>query len=163
MKYLVFILTMVMIACQPSVNEKVYLIEGEAQGSTYHIKYIAERDENLKPAIDSILEVIDRSMSTYRPDSAISKINQGDTTVVVDEHFRKVFEASQQIWKESEGLFDPTVGILVNAWGFGKQKIEEKDLPTDDKIEELKQYVGFNKVHLTNDNYIKKDFSQGTI
>jgi len=49
MKYLVFILTMVMVACQPSVNEKVYLIEGEAQGSTYHIKYIAERDENLKP------------------------------------------------------------------------------------------------------------------
>ena len=95
---------MVMVACQPSVNEKVYLIEGEAQGSTYHIKYIAERDENLKPAIDSILEVIDLSMSTYRPDSAISKINQGDTTVVVDEHFRKVFEASQQIWQERRAV-----------------------------------------------------------
>ena len=149
MKYLVFILTMVMVACQPSVNEKVYLIEGEAQGSTYHIKYIAERDENLKPAIDSILEVIDRSMSTYRSDSAISKINQGDTTVVVDQHFRKVFEASQQIWQESEGLFDPTVGVLVNAWGFGKQKISEADLPTDKKIDSLRKYVGFDKVALT--------------
>lgn len=160
MKYLVFILTMVMAACQPSVNEKVYLIEGEAQGSTYHIKYIAERDENLKPAIDSILEVIDLSMSTYRPDSAISKINQGDTTVVVDEHFRKVFEASQQIWQESEGLFDPTVGVLVNAWGFGKQKISEADLPTDKKIDSLRKYVGFDKVALTEKNLIKKRYTE---
>lgn len=160
MKYLVFILTMVMVACQPSVNEKVYLIEGEAQGSTYHIKYIAERDENLKPAIDSILEVIDRSMSTYRSDSAISKINQGDTTVVVDEHFRKVFEASQQIWQESEGLFDPTVGVLVNAWGFGKQKISEADLPTDKKIDSLRKYVGFDKVALTEKNLIKKRYTE---
>ena len=160
MKYLVFILTMVMVACQPPVNEKVYLIEGEAQGSTYHIKYIAERDENLKPAIDSILEVIDRSMSTYRPDSAISKINQGDTTVVVDEHFRKVFEASQQIWQESEGLFDPTVGVLVNAWGFGKQKISEADLPTDKKIDSLRKYVGFDKVALTEKNLIKKRYTE---
>ena len=160
MKYLVFILTMVMVACQPSVNEKVYLIEGEAQGSTYHIKYIAECDENLKPAIDSILEVIDRSMSTYRPDSAISKINQGDTTVVVDEHFRKVFEASQQIWQESEGLFDPTVGVLVNAWGFGKQKISEADLPTDKKIDSLRKYVGFDKVALTEKNLIKKRYTE---
>lgn len=160
MKYLVFILTMVMVACQPSVNEKVYLIEGEAQGSTYHIKYIAERDENLKPAIDSILKVIDLSMSTYRPDSAISKINQGDTTVVVDEHFRKVFEASQQIWQESEGLFDPTVGVLVNAWGFGKQKISEADLPTDKKIDSLRKYVGFDKVALTEKNLIKKRYTE---
>ena len=133
MKYLVFILTMVMVACQPSVNEKVYLIEGEAQGSTYHIKYIAERDENLKPAIDSILEVIDLSMSTYRPDSAISKINQGDTTVVVDEHF---------------------------AWGFGKQKISEADLPTDKKIDSLRKYVGFDKVALTEKNLIKKRYTE---
>ena len=160
MKYLVFILTMVMVACQPSVNEKVYLIEGEAQGSTYHIKYIAERDENLKPAIDSILEVIDLSMSTYRPDSAISKINQGDTTVVVDEHFRKVFEASQQRWQESEGLFDPSVGVLVNAWGFGKQKISEADLPTDKKIDSLRKYVGFDKVALTEKNLIKKRYTE---
>ena len=155
-----FILTMVMVACQPSVNEKVYLIEGEAQGSTYHIKYIAERDENLKPAIDSILEVIDLSMSTYRSDSAISKINQGDTTMVVDEHFRKVFEASQQIWQESEGLFDPTVGVLVNAWGFGKQKISEADLPTDKKIDSLRKYVGFDKVALTEKNLIKKRYTE---
>ena len=157
MKYLFLSITIGLVACQSSVKDEIHLISGEAQGSTYHIKYISKTKEDLKPAIDSILQVIDKSMSTYKPDSDISKINAGDKNVVVDEHFRKVFEASQQIWQESEGLFDPTVGILVNAWGFGKQKITEDKLPTDERIAELKKYVGFNKVHLTADNHIEKE------
>jgi apbE family lipoprotein len=71
-----------------------------------------------------------------------------------------VFEASQQIWQESEGLFDPTVGVLVNAWGFGKQKISEADLPTDKKIDSLRKYVGFDKVALTEKNLIKKRYTE---
>lgn len=157
MKYLLLSIPLLFVSCQ---TEKLHFIEGEAQGSTYHIKYISSSNENLQIAIDSILQVIDQSMSTYKPDSDISKINNGDTTVVVDEHFRKVFEASQQIWQESEGLFDPTVGVLVNAWGFGKQKIADKDLPTDEKITELKKYVGFNKVQLTDNNHIKKEYPE---
>ena len=131
MKKILTLVTIILISCQPKNREAIYLIEGEAQGSTYHIKYISDTKEDLKPAIDSILRVIDLSLSTYLPASAITKINEGDSTVVVDNHFRTVFEASQQIWRESGGLFDPTVGVLVNAWGFGKKKIEESDLPTD--------------------------------
>jgi len=157
MKKLLLSIPLLFVGCQ---TEKLHFIEGEAQGSTYHIKYISSSNENLQPAIDSILQVIDQSMSTYKPDSDISKINAGDTSVVVDKHFRKVFEASQQIWQESEGLFDPTVGVLVNAWGFGKQKIDDKDLPTDEKIVELKKYVGFNKVQLTDNNHIKKEYPE---
>ena len=157
MKKILLSISLLFVGCQ---TEKLHFIEGEAQGSTYHIKYISSNNENLQPAIDSILKVIDQSMSTYKPDSDISKINAGDTSVVVDKHFRKVFEASQQIWQKSEGLFDPTVGVLVNAWGFGKQKIDDKDLPTDEKIAELKKYVGFNKVQLTDNNYIKKEYPE---
>ena len=157
MKKILLSIPLLFVGCQ---TEKLHFIEGEAQGSTYHIKYISGNNENLQPAIDSILKVIDESMSTYKPDSDISKINAGDTSVVVDKHFRKVFEASQQIWQESEGLFDPTVGVLVNAWGFGKQKIDDKDLPTDEKIAELKKYVGFNKVQLTDNNHIKKEYPE---
>lgn len=156
MKKILTLVTIILISCQPKNREAIYLIEGEAQGSTYHIKYISDTKEDLKPAIDSILRVIDLSLSTYLPASAITKINEGDSTVVVDNHFRTVFEASQQIWRESGGLFDPTVGILVNAWGFGKQKVKESDLPTDETLEKLKQYVGFDKVQLTDDNHIRK-------
>lgn len=159
-KYQLFIIAILFGACQTPTRESIRELEGEAQGSTYHIKYIAHTDENFKPAIDSILQVIDISMSTYRPDSAISKINEGNETVVVDTHFRKVFEASRQIWQQSGGLFDPTVGVLVNAWGFGKQKIDEASLPTEEQIATLKNYVGFEKVTLTDDNHIEKAYPQ---
>lgn len=154
MKKLLLSIPLLFVGCQ---TEKLHFIEGNAQGSTYHIKYISNSGENLQPAIDSILQVIDKSMSTYKTDSDISKINAGDTTIIVDKHFRTVFKASQQIWKESEGLFDPTVGILVKAWGFGKEKIHEENLPTEQKIKQLKQYVGFDKVQLTEKGTIKKD------
>ena len=119
MKKILLSISLLFVGCQ---TEKLHFIEGEAQGSTYHIKYISSNNENLQPAIDSILKVIDQSMSTYKPDSDISKINAGDTSVVVDKHFRKVFEASQQIWQESEGLFDPTVGVLVMLGDLANKK-----------------------------------------
>lgn len=142
-----------LISCS-SYEDKMYIIKGEAQGSTYGIKYISKSDENLKPAIDSILEVIDLSMSTYRSESIISKINRGEK-VKIDKHFEKVFEASRKIWQQSEGLFDPTVGILVNAWGFGKDKTQNH--LSENQIDSLKTFVGFEKVRLTEEKYVEKE------
>lgn len=142
-----------LISCS-SYEDKMHIIKGEAQGSTYGVKYISKSDENLKPAIDSILEVIDLSMSTYRSESIISKINRGEK-VKIDKHFEKVFEASRKIWQQSEGLFDPTVGILVNAWGFGKDKTQNH--LSEKQIDSLKTFVGFEKVRLTEEKYVEKE------
>ncbi|MDO4229503.1 MAG: FAD:protein FMN transferase [Capnocytophaga sp.] len=140
-------------SCQKK-SDKILFVRGEAQGSTYTIKYVWNNDENLKPAIDSILEVIDLSMSTYRPESIISKINNGESPKV-DSHFERVFLASQKIWQQSNGLFDPTVGVLVNAWGFGKNKTHNK--LSDNQIDSLKNFVGFEKVNLTEEKKIQKE------
>lgn len=154
MKHLCFILLMMFVACGDGSAEKIRIIGGQAQGSTYAIKYISSTDDDLKPSIDSILEVIDLSMSTYRPESIISKINRGEN-VKIDKHFEKVFLASQQIWQQSQGLFDPTVGVLVNAWGFGKDKNHK--ILNNNQIDSLKQFVGFEKVVLTQHKHIVKD------
>ena len=92
-----------------------YTIQGDAQGSTYSIKYISTEEKVTKNQIDSLLTAFDLSLSTYRPDSKISKINAGDSTVVVDDFFIETFQLSNQIYKETNGLFDPTIGVLVNA------------------------------------------------
>lgn len=156
MKYLTITMALLFIACKQTSTPSIHKIAGEAQGSTYHIKYISASDEDLKPAVDSILQVIDRSMSAYRPDSMISKINAGEAQTQVDAHFEKVFRASEQIWKESGGLFDPTVGVLVRAWGFGSKPISEQEIPSAAKIDSLKAFVGFEKVKLTPDHRIEK-------
>lgn len=157
MKYLFGLLFILLIACNTQKSIEAYTVFGEAQGSTYHIKYIAEEIPELKKSVDSILEVIDISMSAYRDDSLISKINKGEE-LVVDNHFENVFLASQQIWKESSGLFDPTVGVLVDAWGFGR--LEKHQKPSQNTIDSLLQFVGFDKVKMDSNGIIHKDNPQ---
>ncbi len=128
--------------------------EGQALGTSYMVKYFSEEDLDFQRSMDSIIEQINLSMSTYISESDISKINHGNTEVEVDENFQKVFRASEKIYKESKGFFDPTVGVLVNAYGFGPgEKLREIDTI---KLDSLKQLVGFDKLSLNPDNTISK-------
>lgn len=154
MKKILFYAMLIAATSCVSPTEKIQTIRGEAQGSTYGIKYISNSDKDLQQSVDSILEVIDLSMSTYRPESIISKINRGER-VQIDNHFENVFKASQTIWEQSDGMFDPTVGILVNAWGFGANK-NQNNL-TQIQIDSLRNFVGFNKVQLTDEKFIEKE------
>ena len=127
---------------------------GNALGTTYSIIYLTDKELQLQKEVDSVFRVINTSMSTYIPDSDISKINRGDSTLVVDTMFKEVFTLSQTIYYESEGYFDPTVGTLVNAWGFGPGTAIEMD---STKVDSLLQYVGFDKVQLDSTGTISKE------
>lgn len=151
--YSLLLLFVLMTSCEKKENT-FFVIQGEAQGSTYAIKYIANEELVSKSQIDSLLLAFDMSLSTYRNDSKISKINLGDSTIVIDDFFVDTFKASNQIFNETEGLFDPTIGILVNAYGFGPSK-KHQNL-TQNQIDSLLQYVGFNKVKINENKTISK-------
>ena len=154
--YSVLVVAVLFISCDKTSD--FYTIQGEAQGSTYSIKYISNEEKVTKNQIDSLLTAFDLSLSTYRPDSKISKINSGDSTVVVDDFFTETFQLSNQIYKETKGLFDPTIGVLVNAYGFGPNK-KHQDL-SQKQIDSLLQFVGFNKIALNSDKTISKKHNQ---
>lgn len=126
---------------------------GHALGTTYTISYIADRVVDYQAEIDSVFQVVNQSLSTYLPTSDISKINQGDTTIVVDSMFREVFEISATVHKASQGYFDPTLGILTDAWGFGPG---EPILLDSMKVDSLLHYVGWDKVQLHSNNTLTK-------
>ncbi len=132
--------------------EQVYT--GTALGTTYQLKFFHPEELDLEKGLDSIFRVINKSMSTYQKDSDISKINSGETGIKVDGNFREVFQYSEKIYKQSDGYFDPTVGNLVNAYGFGPDK--NLDSLSISEMDSMMQYVGFNKLELTSDNIIKK-------
>ena len=117
----ILILFVLFAACS---KHEIVIIDGQALGTYYRIKYLdlGHDKVNFQKGIDSILKVINSSMSTYIPSSDISKINSGDSTIVVDEHFEKVFQKANLMWYKSQGYFDPTVGAWVNAYGFGPNK-----------------------------------------
>ena len=157
MKYLYTLCIAVLVtACGTTPKENIYYIKGEAQGTTYSITYIAKAPME-KAAIDSILQVIDLSMSTYIDNSLISKINRGEN-LPIDPHFEKVFSASFDIYWQSKGAFDPSIGQLINAWGFGKK--ENHTPPTQKQIDSLLTLTGMDKVHIVTTGegvFVKKD------
>lgn len=150
------VVAILFISCDKKAD--FYTIQGEAQGSTYSIKYIESEEKVTKNQIDSLLTAFDLSLSTYRPDSKISKINSGDSTVIVDDFFTETFQLSNQIYKETNGLFDPTIGVLVNAYGFGPNKKQEN--LSQKQIDSLLQFVGFDKISLNSNKTISKKHNQ---
>lgn len=143
-------------ACQTTPTSYIKNVaSGGALGTSYSITFLSSNEFNMDTEIDSVFEVINNSMSTYLASSDISRINSGDSTVVVDNLFRDVFVLADKVYKETNGYFDPTVGSLVNAWGFGPGV----SIPMDStKVDSLLQITGFNKVELLdNGRIVKKD------
>ena len=133
-------------------KQQYYKIMGNTQGTTYHIIYRYSR--MLKPQVDSILHAIDMSLSTYNPNSIISKVNRNEP-VKLDDHFIKVFRKSIEISEATDGAFDVTVGPLVDAYGFGPgNRINHL---TKKQIDSILQFVGYHKVHLEGRKLIKDD------
>lgn len=147
-----FLLSMLLmfVSCQTKiVNTK---ISGPVFGTSYAITYYSESDKDFRNELDSLFSVINKSLSTYKEDSDISKINRNEDTTV-DDHFKAVFNDSKRIYYETQGVFDPTIGAVVNAWNFGpKGKVIGLD---ELKIDSLMASVGFDKITLVGDKVIK--------
>lgn len=141
------------IACKQSTIKKDFVLKGFVFGTSYKITYL-NADENYKKSLDSLFLLVNNSVSTYIETSDISQINQGNTNISVDEIFSEVFKKSKKIHKETDGFFDPTVGNLVNAYGFGPK--DEKINLTDIQILEQMQFVGLDKIKLIDNKTVKE-------
>ncbi len=138
---------------EPSVIKKV--LQGNAFGTTYTIQYFTDSNFDAQKQVDSVLYRVNKSMSTYLYESDISKINRGDSTIVVDALFKEVWRISEIVHTASQGYFDPTVGSLRNLYGFGDTAyLEDINTKVLDSVREL---VGFKKVAIKNNGTLHKD------
>lgn len=105
----------------------------------------------LRSEIDNVLDVVNRTLSTWQEDTDISRFNrfQGLEKFPVSAEFAAVAKAALAFSKATDGAFDPTVKPLVDYWGFGPEKRAKP-------LEEVRQAVGRQKVHLEN-NSLRKD------
>lgn len=139
-------------------------IMGTTMGKiTYNIKYIdAKNGRNYKTGIDSLLAAFNQSLSTYIPDSEISKFNNNTLLKYESPFFWPVLNESKKVYDVTGGAFDPTVMPLVNAWGFGPDEIER---PDSSIIEDLRELVGFDNIFFDSlaicklEEGVKLDFS----
>lgn len=135
---------------------------GATMGTTYQVQLagvtLTEEDQNaLVEAVDAELLAVNEAMSTYMPDSEISRFNRQEADGVpfpISERFREVMRRSIEVYEQSGGAFDPTLEPLISLWGFGAESSETEE-PTAEQIEQRLTRVGLNKVVLQ-ENTLRK-------
>jgi thiamine biosynthesis lipoprotein len=127
--------------------------EGFTQGTIYRITYESPKGVDYEKEIVQLLHDFSASLSTYNPSSLISRINQNDPAVVVDDYFRTVFTKAAEVNRASGGVFDITIAPIVNLWGFGFTSDYPEMNP--EKIDSLLQFVGMDKIRIEGDRVVK--------
>jgi len=146
---------------------KLVEISGRTMGTSYTIKYLrvesSKSSKILASSIQNILIKFNKIASTYISDSEISKINQTNANeeIILSIEFKKLLLSGIEISRKSKGYFDPSLGPLVNLWGFGP-KGKRDEVPSEEKIREAKKNIGMHKFDLIKNRnvLIKKNKSQ---
>lgn len=134
---------------------KTYKLYGHAQGTDYSLTYFAADSLLSKASVDSLLAVIDSSMSLYKPYSLINQINTGGRGhFEIDVHFHQVLKKSFEIYRDSKGIFDITIAPLVQLWGFGVEKVDR--FPDSAEVNDAVACVGMEKIRLKGQRLEKK-------
>ena len=130
-------------------------LSGSALGTTWSV-VLGPRDgaddasEPTAAAIEAQLDAIDRLMSTWRPDSELSRFNRHASTepFPLSPPTLDVLRLAAEVGEASGGAFDVTVGPLVAAWGFGADASAAPKDPEPAVIARLRERVGFRLVRL---------------
>ena len=140
---------------------KEVALSGRTMGTFYSIKLVAGYFQDLsglKQKIEKRLEAVNRSMSTYRPDSEISRFNlwpHENRPFQISGDFLRVMATSAEIYRLSSGAWDATVDPLVNLWGFGRGGAAA-DIPTAEAIRRAAADVGFDQIRIDPQGFLIK-------
>ncbi len=135
-------------ACEQAPPDPTVRITGSTMGTSYDLKLVPTPERpipaDLKQQIDTLLAGINRQMSTYDPNSELSRFNRNPSTdwIAVSPELQQVVAEALQIGDLSHGMFDITVGPLVNLWGFGPEPRRDA-APSDTEIAQARERVGY--------------------
>ena len=145
-------LLLLLVSCHRPVEQ---VFRGYALGTTYHIIVQGQGQPVRRHQIEDLIRRLNASLSTYQGNSLISRINQGQI-LRADSDFIYVFDQAYRIYKETGGLYDPTIGIMVNAWGFGPGRKIPGIAKDSALVDSLMQFVGYDQVFIDDSGYVHK-------
>lgn len=158
---------------RPEVSTAYIAFSGKTMGTTYTVKYQDSLNRNFKTEIDQLLIEVNEEVSTYIPESFISRLNKSEQELKyinlleakehTPRHFKANFEKSKEVYLNSQGFFDPTIMPIVNYWGFGYT--EKRPVTEVDKlaVDSLMAFISFDKISQRSSEdgwiYLKKEKS----
>ncbi len=158
MKKYIFISLIISALCISCAERPLeyHLFEGPVFGTSFRIWYEYDENKDLEDEILTGMRDFDMSLSTYNPESIISRINSNVDDVELDSYFRTVINRANQISEKTDGAFDITVAPLVNAYGFGFTA-KDTGRVSDSRIEDLLSITGYEKIRIRDDRLEKDD------
>ncbi len=126
--------------------------EGAIWATQYHIKYKAPRQ--MTDSILATLRHVEMSVSVFNDSSLVSRLNHCGS-LTADSILAKVFNGSKEVNSLSNGAFDPTLGPLIELWGFGRNR-SITQTPPDSLITKTLQYVGIAQCSIDSCGIIRK-------
>ena len=143
--WLFFISLILVFLSSCAESDPTQRLQGSTMGTTWHVTYTADAEAaDLKTAIKAELESVNESMSTYRADSEISRINSSEPgdPIILSDAFAEVLVAALDVGARSEGAYDVTVAPLVDLWGFGAGSAADWSLPSPEQVRAVLGRVG---------------------
>ncbi|NTX77282.1 FAD:protein FMN transferase [Serratia proteamaculans] len=136
-------------------------LDGKTMGTSYSVRYVTGDDTpsaaKIQAEIDKRLELVNDQMSTYRPDSELSRFNASravDKPFPVSAATTEVVLEALRINRVTDGALDVTVGPLVNLWGFGPEGRPDK-VPSAAELERRRAWTGINKLSVQGNALVK--------
>jgi FAD:protein FMN transferase len=134
--------------------------EGRTMGTLYRVVLGQPRSGpelgELQGAVEQRLEQVNASMSTFHPESELSRFNRHLSTepFEVSPELAGVIHMALAVSQASDGAFDITVGPLVEGWGFGSTGRPKRALD-EEELSELRQRVGYTKLRVEGTMLVK--------
>jgi len=140
---------LVVASCRQS--DQVLVLKGSTMGTHWTVRLATPppgKDEpSLRAGIEAVLEMVNAQMSTWREDSLLSRFNRlsAGESLQLDDDLALVLRSALALAEESGGAYDPTVGPLVNLWGFGPDAYRDAP-PAADEIAEALSRIGWRRL-----------------
>ncbi|MEP4544821.1 MAG: FAD:protein FMN transferase [Saccharospirillum sp.] len=130
---------------------EVHKLSGYSMGTSYTVSIVAKDSEAraLDGEVRTVIDEVNVAMSTYLPRSDVSRFNEAavDGWVTVSPMTAEVVSLALEVAEASDGAFDPTIGPLVNLWGFGPKETTDQ-VPSEEEIEAAMAMVGWQAIEV---------------
>lgn len=134
-----------------STAAQVQVLQGQSMGSGWTVRYVgnAESAAGVQAGVQQRLDRVDAQMSTWKPQSDLSRYNQAaaESWVEVPVDLYQVIAAALKLAAETGGAYDPSVGPLVDLWGFGPSPARRAP-PDAATIAEMRARTGWQRIQL---------------
>ena len=135
-------------------DQRIRDLGGETMGTTWSVRVIAPpavSDADLRTAVEAELDRVVALFSPWTPDSEVSRFNAAEAGPVgLSEDFWALFDLTLDLADETNGALDPTLGALVDLWGFGPPGPRDAaaGLPSEEEVQAALAVSGWMKLRL---------------